>query len=1367
MKKSFYKKKILLILYIIGFLAFYNFPFKEFFNTSFFINNAQAYVVVVDNNLGSTARNYMTRGSNVVFTTAATGYIFGRNTDGTCVYWKTTNGGRSWAAPAVLYSGTDCLGLAVWYDRWTPGDTTGNYVHLAFADDSDDDLYYERFDTSDDSQLGEVNVTGANQGGTLAVSNSYSITKSTGGTLYIGTSDDADSFVIKCNTNCGSASNWSELGANPMDADDDELILRPLANDDLMLVNWDISGHFVRSKVFTTSTALWDANWSNIATATDNTTYKHAFDITLNNTNNNLYICLNNTVDFTSNDIVTGIYNGTSWSTSTARPLNNTRSEGCSMGFDQNKNVIYLAYWESDFDTFSGESVWTTSTVNMASWSSAKTFYFGINQGDFVSPAALSFNLTSSIGIQAVDIDANFNDLEAENVTEKLIQTSWRWQNDDKTPNTNTNMAGATTTITNVNLGQRLTLRMQVADYGSQTTTTMFSLQFTTDDPTLPATSWSDIGASTTISFAYGTSTSGSSITSAVGNTPVGCGFANGNWYENTNVSGNITLDRDTYTELGYMIHTGNAAVNTTYYFRLYNSKAGRTLNIYDWYPSLTTVTTDNNTRYAKDNLATLYVATTTLTYYFDNIDFSNSASSDDVYTSSTATANTSPIFQFVQKNINNNYAISFNWEGQTTLACSTQNIKLQVYNFNTSAWENKATSTTCSANTDFSATSTVSSNVANYYDTNYWSYWRIYQNANTSVTTLKTDYLTITFSGSYALHQTSYRWQDDDSPANSNTNMAAATTTISSVKIGQRLTTRLQVENTGASVTTTPFVLQYCSGEATVQECSSWINLTTSTPLSTASSPASINSGASITAVVGGTPTSSASFSNGAWYEQTATTSSYTLNADTHTEFAFVVDTHNATENTTYYLRLFNQGINSALDSYYFYPTLTIISTDNNTRYSKGLPASLPTTNSASTFYFDDLEHTRTSSSDNTYATSTATANTYPLFVFTKKHTADSDEIAFSWEGQTDLDCATANLKLEVYNNTSGAWEAKTTNSSCSADTDTTITGSITSSLSSYYDSSYFTYFRIYQDSTANTPAFKTDYLSFTFTTPTPASSPSSGTTPGGSGLPATIYNPPLPPPQGFSLIINNQAEYTNILNVTLTLTAGEDTTEIAISNDPNFINIGLEPYQTTKSWNLTLGEGTKTVYAKFYTQYGQASQVVSDSIIYSLSATPEQLTPPEQTTPPGQTINLNDYQYLRKTTAQANFLFNNYVQGMILLRVENHGEAYYITPDTNKVYYLKDGNVAYQIMRQASLGINEKDYAVLRAKTNQGEALRRRLAGKIVLRVYAHGEAYYINPYTLVVTYLKDGPAAYDLMREQSLGITDENLRKLINIE
>jgi len=57
-------------------------------------------------------------------------------------------------------------------------------------------------------------------------------------------------------------------------------------------------------------------------------------------------------------------------------------------------------------------------------------------------------------------------------------------------------------------------------------------------------------------------------------------------------------------------------------------------------------------------------------------------------------------------------------------------------------------------------------------------------------------------------------------------------------------------------------------------------------------------------------------------------------------------------------------------------------------------------------------------------------------------------------------------------------------------------------------------------------------------------------------------------------------------------------------------------------------------------------------------------------------------------------------------------------------------------------------------------------KLKGKILLQVESRGEAWYVNPADGQRYYMKDGSAAYQMMRVFSLGITDENLHKIPSV-
>jgi hypothetical protein len=114
----------------------------------------------------------------------------------------------------------------------------------------------------------------------------------------------------------------------------------------------------------------------------------------------------------------------------------------------------------------------------------------------------------------------------------------------------------------------------------------------------------------------------------------------------------------------------------------------------------------------------------------------------------------------------------------------------------------------------------------------------------------------------------------------------------------------------------------------------------------------------------------------------------------------------------------------------------------------------------------------------------------------------------------------------------------------------------------------------------------------------------------------------------------------------------------------------------------------------------------------------------------------------------------------GNILLQVQSRGEAWYVYPGDGQRYYLKDGATAFALMRSLGLGISESDYNKLAAGNT---ALRASVKGRIVLRVQARGEAYFLCPRTGILSYLRDGAAAYSVMRQCGLGITNADLARV----
>ncbi len=112
--------------------------------------------------------------------------------------------------------------------------------------------------------------------------------------------------------------------------------------------------------------------------------------------------------------------------------------------------------------------------------------------------------------------------------------------------------------------------------------------------------------------------------------------------------------------------------------------------------------------------------------------------------------------------------------------------------------------------------------------------------------------------------------------------------------------------------------------------------------------------------------------------------------------------------------------------------------------------------------------------------------------------------------------------------------------------------------------------------------------------------------------------------------------------------------------------------------------------------------------------------------------------------------------LRGMILLQVENNGEAWYVNPDDQNKYFLSSPSRAFALMQKLGLGAT---HAFLTEYTTYPDFV----SGKILIDVDDSGKAYYIYPGDKHAYYLGKPSDAFSVMRNLGLGITNENIRKI----
>ena len=94
-------------------------------------------------------------------------------------------------------------------------------------------------------------------------------------------------------------------------------------------------------------------------------------------------------------------------------------------------------------------------------------------------------------------------------------------------------------------------------------------------------------------------------------------------------------------------------------------------------------------------------------------------------------------------------------------------------------------------------------------------------------------------------------------------------------------------------------------------------------------------------------------------------------------------------------------------------------------------------------------------------------------------------------------------------------------------------------------------------------------------------------------------------------------------------------------------------------------------------------------------------QITPTVKDTPKAVVAPVKPSSSVNKISS-ADAAFTKKQVGKILLQVESKGEAWYVNPKNSQRYYLANGNDAYQIMKTLGIGISNKDFDKVKSDAN-----------------------------------------------------------------
>ncbi len=195
-------------------------------------------------------------------------------------------------------------------------------------------------------------------------------------------------------------------------------------------------------------------------------------------------------------------------------------------------------------------------------------------------------------------------------------------------------------------------------------------------------------------------------------------------------------------------------------------------------------------------------------------------------------------------------------------------------------------------------------------------------------------------------------------------------------------------------------------------------------------------------------------------------------------------------------------------------------------------------------------------------------------------------------------------------------------------------------------------------------------------------------------------LLGPPQIPEGGFVITINNGVTSTLSKNVALSFNAGADVSRVAISNSIDFTNSIQEPYTSSKIWDLCSINGFPTI----------------------------------SECPNGQ-----KNVYVKFYTASGHS--SAIVIGTINLNTEQ--------------------NQLLQATSSSNTSINQGGF--LEVKNSKSTAQYNNIKGKILLKVEDAGKAYYVHPSNKKIYYLGRASDAFAVMREQGVGITTTDLKKI----
>lgn len=368
---------------------------------------------LIDNNVNQYEERH--RSPSVVFVSKTVGYMFSMAVEGDKkpFYRKTTNGGLTWGPRVNISTTNDCDGVTVWYDKWTPGNA-GSLIHFVYNHDGQNRLYYGSLNTANDALTTPVAITTSSGSIATHYLSGYSITKGYDGYLYASLTNyyTANTIpMVRCNTNCNSAGNWSAVAAYPSGlvgtsyTYNSEFKLAPLSGNRILALFRNDHANTITYSIYNSSTGTWIGTGTLETGTTESNTYKNAWGLTVDSASKDVYLCYNNRVNNSGGVIKTAVFNSSGFVAGSLRSVYGGESGQCDLAYNEHTREVILLR-NQVLDNNLNRITAAKSKDQMQSWSPSRTV--SLTHRNY---RAAGMNFSSDAKIYAWYYDDSANDI--------------------------------------------------------------------------------------------------------------------------------------------------------------------------------------------------------------------------------------------------------------------------------------------------------------------------------------------------------------------------------------------------------------------------------------------------------------------------------------------------------------------------------------------------------------------------------------------------------------------------------------------------------------------------------------------------------------------------------------------------------------------------------------------------------------------------------------------------------------------------------------------------------------------------------------------------------------------------------------------